>query len=300
MTLTSKERIFEAPEQFNKAKRALLLFCTLSFLLAVARINDPLIKISLFGGDVVISHWVLAGSLWLYCVYLFIGFWREKQFVTTVYSGELISNEISGANDALSFLGSKYQKIVHMLTHNEAAEGAIAGFISRMLDARNVGVSGAQRDFHYLNQQIEQHHAAAVGHLMIWKNAQDPEIESQEWEKALEALKGYANALGERQHWSAIEAMRAFDAALSEYQMAVRERLPEGIGDSEIRALIEGMEKRLGQLSEVIPARDRRFYFWYDLFPSYAMMATATIAPLLDSLLSSSSHQAVSWIRLIG
>lgn len=283
MVLAAKERLFEVPEQFHKAKRALMLFCTFSALLAAAHITTPLLNIAIFGDKVQISHWLVALSLWIYCAYLFVNYWRELDYVKTVFDSDLIRATLKSAEDQIQNLGSEYQGLLEMIAESRRIEAGIPRAAKNLQEVHESCRSNWNDE--YPSRSSELLHLRALLDEFVEGLAMDPAEDN--------ANGAYLTELSEKIEAYCLkrtEFETEVDRRTVSMMTSMLENFPENSErsstlptlESQIMALLRSIERRYGKMSEEIPERDTRYFRWLDVVAPCAMFALATIAPLVD------------------
>lgn len=282
----AKERHLEPPEQFYKAKRALLLFSTFSFLLAVADVEAPHLKISLFGSNVTISHWVLALSLWSYCAFLFASFWREKQYVEFLHSPEMIANDLQGGVDALDTLLSRRQHLIDLINHNIQREATVSQTLHEVEGILGKAQMEFQQEARALQNAIDTAKGNSVYTLATVIDMMDAPIPRDQHAGILDqmtrAIDDYAQAKTRHDGFVDRRVSEFVIQCLNTLPAKIARETPPLVFDHDIRALLVDMRRRFQGLSDAIHTRDRNYYAGLDLAPAYFMFTVATLAPLID------------------
>ncbi len=282
-------------EEFGKAKRNLLWFCSLSVVLWLVHAPDGDITAPMLGAGAKVSAYALRMVVWVACVYCLVGFIRQARNVDRLNSELLYTEQFESIDARLTRLSDKFQELVRVCEglDKEVRPAVVwqpADINTTRLDVRE-GIDSAVREFvEKLKLSVSSPNKTTTLKSLV--------REWQEAEKGIElAVERNFRILTEGNDHYAEQAQSFALVAAQELEVA--------------RAVLE-IRTEFQKLNQHIRGEHRFMYTWYDKNLSYLMFAVATLATFselvaanvptvfrgLGDLLSFDQGGATAWLNV--
>jgi hypothetical protein len=259
----SDQGLLHIDEEFRRAKRNLLWFCSFAVVLWLVHVPaEGLIEPPMLGSPAKLDVTWFRGAVWLACLYCFIGFYRQIRDVDRLNSQAIYAGEFASIRKRLVELGDTFGTLCDRA-------GKIAAQADHVTIPSSVTLqTGGVRIKHAIDNALAEADRCAAAALAGGPNADTARYRLLD--KFL-AARPEINEGIQREFQMLGQAQGAIANELSGVQRLA------GLG-LDIAAEVGDIGKQFDRLSDHIRADHRLLYMWYDKYLSYGMFVAATVA----------------------
>lgn len=238
-------------EDFARAKRNLLWFCSSALLLWMVHVPpDGELSSSLVGFSTKLDVNLLRAAIWTGCLYCFVGFYRQVRNIERLNSAAVYTKNVGNLQDRLAELADHFAKLC------AAVRGIFDGVSDEVeyrldLDHARERLQAAFDEAIREAQERFGNPAGAAPAAVTERNAED--LVASAVERQSKMLR-----------WAQYERSRSLWEIAYQHEKVVLD--------------IQKLQRQFNRLSRQIRSDHRFFFIWYDKILSYAIFAAATAA----------------------
>lgn len=250
-------------EEFGKAKRNALWFCSLAVLLWLVHAPEGNIQAPMLGAGAKVSAYWLRVLVWVGAVYCVIGFWRQARNVDRLNSELLYTRQFEHIEVQLTALGDKFMELTEQCERLRRLAAPVTFACEADFESGPSKIlAGIQEAVAKVEDQLR---FALSAPQRITKDAMKTLY--QQWQHS---QKGIELVVQQK-----FRELRAANKAVIDEMTGVADIGEQG---QTVSATILELRTEFHKLNGQIRGEHRLMYMWYDKYLTYLMFLIATLA----------------------